>query len=31
MAKDIMGITNTMIFLFGALFTVYLAHRSGKI
>ena len=28
---NILGITNTMIFLFGALFTVYLARKSGKI
>jgi|GEM_PF-6843808 len=31
MSKDIMGISNTLIFLFGAIFTVYVAHRSGKI
>jgi hypothetical protein len=31
MGKDIMGISNTLIFLFGAIFTVYIAHRSGKI
>jgi len=31
MPKDIMGISNTLIFLFGAIFTVYLAKKSGKI
>jgi len=28
---NILGISNTIIFLFGALFTVYLARKSGKI
>jgi len=30
-AGNIMGMSNTLIFLFGAIFTVYLAKKSGKI
>ena len=28
---NVLGITNTMIFALGFIFTVYLARRSGKI